>query len=268
MRSSGRLTLMVLTLIFTSPPQMTHAGESPFSVRNTGSVNAGSVAVALLSSFIIGNIVAWSMGAYPQSFPEKAYSAEEQAIEDDLKQEMAAYPDDMAVKTELGQLYFQHNKLDQASAMLGEVVDQSPRNAEALAIYSANEAKQAGAMWDFTWGIAKLNRMDQVIEGLNKAVALDPENATVRLYRMNTLVAFRDRRHHLFKVFEDEAWFQEKIQAEPDHFPEEMKRHFYQVLMKAHLIAAEKGDTDEMQSQHRDRAEFYRSRITPIALNN
>ncbi|MBU3914054.1 hypothetical protein KKA14_00795 [bacterium] len=91
------------------------------------------------------------------------------------------------MKLELGELYFAHNDLDKAGDILSSAKNNAPQSGTVLAVLSANQAKQSGAMWDFTWGIRKLNLLSDAVEGVNKAVELEPTNFLPRIYRINTL---------------------------------------------------------------------------------
>ncbi len=267
MKRYKNIAVLMLLLIFTQQTTQVFGKSFSESLSKKGSTDGGNLAVLLLSSFIIGNVVAWSMGAYPHDFPKQSYSIQEMEVKNDLTSEIKENPDDADVRVELGQLYFHHNDLNKAETLLEQAVKLEPGNAEALAIYSANEAKQAGAMWDFTWGLMKLNRMSDVVEGLNKAVELEPDNFTVRLYRMNTLVGFRDKKDNFHRIFEDEEWFLKKADSSPDYFPEEVKRAFYKVLSEAYLVAVDLDDSPEQKNLHQQKAETYQLKITPIAVN-
>lgn len=219
----------------------------------------------LLISFVVGNIVAWSMGAYPQEFKLKPYSAGEAETIRDLEMEMSENPDEPEIKTELGTLYFQHNDLDKAEVILERAVEQSPDDGELLAIYSANEAKQAGAMWDFSWGILKLNRLGNAVDGLNRAIELAPDNFMVRLYRMNTLIGLKNRKGSFSRIFEDEQWFQSRVEQDPELFPDGVRLYFYKVLAEAWTVRSGMIDTEKQRSVARKQASRYEQLV--LGLN-
>lgn len=268
MKRLKTFALVSVMLLFANQSARLESAPLPERMSRQGGVDAGNLAAILLSSFIIGNAVAWAMGAYPHDFPRQPFSREETEQIADLTAEARDNPGEASVKVELGRLYFHHNELDQAETQLDQAVNLEPANAEALAIFYANEAKQAGAMWDFTWGLFKLNRMEKVVNGLNQAVAMEPGNFTVRLYRMNTLVGFREKKGNFHKIFEDEAWFLGRIAASPSIFPEEVKRAFYQVLAEAYGVAAELADSPERQAENRKKADDYRLLLSPMAVLN
>ncbi len=260
--------IAIIILVFTNHAAQINADPFSGSMTRKGSIDGGSLAVALLSSFLIGNAVAWAMGAYPKDFPREPYSKQETEMIKDLTIELEEYPDDADIRVELGELYFFHNDLDKAQLQLGQAVDLEPENGEALAIYSANEAKQAGAMFDLTWGLMKLDRMDDAVSGLNRAVNIDPDNFKIRLYRMNTLVGFKNRKGNFHKVFEDEKWFLDRQEKSPSLFPEEVNRSFYQALTEVYSVDAELTDSPNQKEASLKKSETYRVMSTPIATGN
>ena len=259
------LFIVIFVLVFTHHSGQVSANPLSNMDAQKGSIDGGTLAIMLLSSFIIGNSVAWAMGAYPRDFPVQPYSQLEKEMIKDLSLEIEENPDEPEVMVELGELYFQHNELDKADSLLERAVKLEPDNAEALVISSANGAKQAGAMWDFTWGIRKLSKMDDVVSGLNRAVEIDPDNYKVRLYRMNVLLGFRNKKDNFHKIFEDEEWFLSKQKASPNAFPEEVNREFYQTLGKAYEINAELADSSEKKAKNLEKSRVYRMKITPIS---
>jgi len=196
-------------------------------------MNSQGVIKSLLISFVIGNVVAWSMGAYPIEITAIPYSEEDLSLISELQEEIRSNPDEVEIKTDLGELYFVHNDLDKVDKLLKPVISQKETDPNALAIWSANEAKQAGAMWDFTWGIWKLNRLANAEEGLNRAVNLDPENLNIRMYRIHTFLGIK-RDSSFYTIFEDEQWFLNHLEIESDYFLQGLKQQFYAVFSKAY----------------------------------
>ncbi|NQU64834.1 MAG: hypothetical protein HQ517_11225 [SAR324 cluster bacterium] len=197
-------------------------------------MNSQKIAATLAISFLIGNVVAWSMGAYPRDYTLKPYSEEDLTLLNELKEEIRIHPEEADIKTDLGSLYFTHNDLDRAEAILTQAKQEDNSNAEALAIWSANEAKQAGAMWDFTWGIWKLNRLKNAVNGLKQAVRLDSENLNVRMYRTHTILGIKGK-SSLFHIFEDEQWFLNHLEEDRNYFSEDIKQQLYAAFGSAYL---------------------------------
>ena len=223
-------------------------------------MNSQKIATALLISFVIGNAVAWSMGAYPNDYPLKSYSKEDLSIVNELKEEISHYPDEADIKTDLGELYFTHNDLDRAEAILEQARQEDGNNAETLAIWSANEAKQAGAMWDFTWGIWKLNRLDKAVKGLNEAVKIDPESLNVRMYRANTILGIKWE-SSFFHIFEDEQWFLNHLETDRNYFSEDIKQQFYSLFSYAYLYRFDFSSEESEQKKSLEKAEAYLQKL-------
>ena len=220
----------------------------------------------LLANFIIGNVVAWSMGAYPRSFEQTPYTQEEQEQIRELREEIRTYPDEVDPLQQLGLLYFSHNDLDKAKTVLENALTIDPNHAESLAVWGANEAKSAGAMWDFTFGIWKLMRLDNAIEGLNRAVELKPDNFNVRLFRLNTLEALKNLRDSLPYAFADERWYLEKTGSNPQYLPDNVHLEFLDVLTRLYLVKCKIADDEEKgESQRRALDYFNRLKRLPVS---
>ena len=214
----------------------------------------------VITSFIIGNIMAWTFGAYPRNFPFKEYSEEELKIVQELNLELKKNPSDSILKTELGKIYFMHNDLDKAEDIVGDVKMELEKNSELLVVRSAIKAKQAGAMWDFSMGIMKTLQLKWALDGFDKSVEMSPENPTIRLFRLNAIVPLSNFLSSFYRVFEDEKWFLEKIENDPDFFPLQMKYSFYKVLSAAYL-ANSRIENDQKKETHLKKSSDYISKI-------
>ncbi|MBU2510057.1 hypothetical protein KJ966_01925 [bacterium] len=244
MKSQARSLFFLFVLFFTIQSSQVKADSISWQNAQINNSTVSSALLVLLSTYIIGNVVAWIMGAYPHDYPVKPYHPAEINMISDLSGEINKYPDEVDTKVELGELYFKHNDLEKAEELLSQAIEQESENGEALVVYSANEGKLSGAMWDFTWGFMKLNRMQNAVAGLNKAIELEPDNFKIRLYRLNTLVGFRNRRGNFHRIFEDENWFSNQISLNSALFPDSVKYEFYSILSKAYSIAADQTDVE------------------------
>lgn len=266
MKHTRQLFCILTLLVFVQQQAFAQRGDLNLSFKGGMEMDQGRIVTLLLSSFIIGNIVAWSMGAYPRDFPAKPYSDLDRRTIQDLHLEIEQNPDEADIRTELGVIYFSHNDLDKAETVLSSAVDRNPENAEALAVYSANEAKQSGAMWDFTWGISKLHRLGKAVDGLNRSVELDPENFTVRLYRVNTLLGLDNRKESFARIFDDELWFLKHIESDPDYFPWEVKLEFYKALSAAYRAWEASASEAHEKKRIGHKAHIYQQKL--ITLGN
>ncbi|OUR67263.1 hypothetical protein A9Q77_10465, partial [Marinomonas sp. 42_23_T18] len=140
----------------------------------------------VLTSFIIGNVVAWFMGAAPIDFPKQAYNKEAQMTLAALKQALKSEPQDLDILIELGSQYSLHNDIDLAAGYLEQAITLDPNDALANAWYNANRAKEAGAMLDLSMGIYKLYKLNDALKGISQAVTNTPNDLTIRLVRLAT----------------------------------------------------------------------------------
>ncbi|ASP37682.1 hypothetical protein CHH28_02905 [Bacterioplanes sanyensis] len=184
---------------------------------------------AIVSSFIIGNVIAWFSGAAPIYFPPVPYNEQQQQQVLYLEQSLQQDPNDVDVMLELGQLYSHHNHLDKADALLGQALQQQQDNTLAQAAYYANDGKLAGAMFDPGMGIYKLVRLRSAMDAIDQAAEQTPDNVQVRLIRLMTFAFVGEISGHADTVFEDEAWFQQQIEND-EQFPGAIKQLVYIAL--------------------------------------
>jgi hypothetical protein len=263
---SKKSVFLLIAISFCAQQLSAMEWKSEMNFNADGNMNQEAIIKTLFFSFVIGNIVAWSMGAYPRSLEKVPYSNDDLQTISDLEAEIIDYPDESEIKKELGEIYFFHNDLDKAEDVLYHAVVEDDQNAEALAVWSANEAKQAGAMWDFTWGIWKLSRLSDSIDGLNKAVTMDPENLTVRLFRLNTFEGLENRNDSLRYALDDEQWFVEKMNVADVYFPQDVQLEFFDVLTKIHLLKSDLAENDAEKSTSLNQAKSYLKLINALPI--
>lgn len=203
--------------------------------------------IIIVFNLIIGNTIAWLMGAGPIDFPVKKYTSQTQAVINELKQELVEFPEDVELLIQLGEIYMAHNQLDLAQSYLEKALEKEPGNALALAVVSANRAKQSGAMIDLTMGIYKIYSLWNACDGLNQAVDLAPDSFEVRTYRMASFAAIGEINRYFDNVFLDEAWFKKLMSEQGEAFPFGLKQQFYLSMATAYINAG--GEQDLQQAR-------------------
>ncbi len=141
----------------------------------------------LVSSFLIGNIVSWSLGAYPRSFDEIPMDQETQETVQGYEEFLQESPNDVEILANYGALLSSYNKLDEAEEVLEKALQVDPNHALAGVWMGSNTIKQAGAAIDLTWGIPKLLNLSKGMDLMNQAVERDPDDAIVRVVRLSTM---------------------------------------------------------------------------------
>ncbi len=116
-----------------------------------------------------------------REFPQRAYSQEAQAFRDMLLQ-----GSDYDSRLALARLYFEHNEIDKADALLRELVTEDPDDAQALAWFGANNCKLAGRAQPWLMGFYKLYRVYACLDQVRDAAARAPHDLTVQLVLANT----------------------------------------------------------------------------------
>jgi hypothetical protein len=191
-------------------------------------------------NLVIGNAIAWYMGAAPIDFPVMTYSAQEKSEIVLLKSELNEFKSDVALLTQLGGIYSSHNELDLAQVYLDKALALEPNNATSLAVSSANKAKQSGAMLDLSMGLYKIYTLWNACEGLNRAVEIEPNNFEVRTYRLAAFAAIGKINRYFDQVFIDEIWFKRFLENSSDNVPLELRQQFYLSMTSAYLHAGSK----------------------------
>jgi tetratricopeptide (TPR) repeat protein len=201
----------------------------------------------VLSSLVIGNVIAWSMGAWPIDFELVPYTAQEQTTLADLNAELKDNPDDVALLVELGSIYSLHNDLDKASNILDKAFAQSPTEPQVLAWYSANNSKISGAMLDFSFGMYKLHTLAEACEGLSAAVEAAPNDLTIRLLRLATFANIGKINSGFEQVFDDEKWFETALNRVNNGIPGQVKSQFYLSMAQAYLTQAQSYSAQKLE---------------------
>ena len=197
-------------------------------------------------NLLIGNVVAWFMGAAPIEFAKISYSSQEQQLVNELKAELTQEPIDPTLQTQLGSIYSLHNYLDEAQELLTGAVD-TERSALALAWLSGTQAKQAGAMFDPFMGLLKLYRLHSACAQMDQAVTLAPNNFEVRMVRLATFAPTNLLNCSLETAFNDEQWFKKYFASQGATAPLALKLQFMLTMSVAYSNAG--GLENQKQAQ-------------------
>ncbi|WP_444888739.1 hypothetical protein [Microbulbifer sp. JMSA008] len=190
----------------------------------------------LISSLLIGNIIAWFSGAAPIDFKKIDYSKTEFEQLEFLTAELDQNQSDPELMLQLGQLYSYHNEIDRADNLLATAYQQDPENMLIKAAYFSNEGKLAGAMFDPAMGLYKLYRLRQAMNQVDEAALQASSDFNVRLVRLLTFSFVGEVSGHFDRVFEDEDWFIALIEKDKDALPGEVKQLVYLALANAYRI--------------------------------
>ncbi|WP_445359829.1 tetratricopeptide repeat protein [Microbulbifer sp. EKSA005] len=202
------------------------------------------VLTILISSFFIGNVVAWFSGAAPIEFGKIAYSEGEMEQVEFLQQEIGENSTDPDLMLELGQLFSHHNELEKAAHLLEAAYQQRPEDMLIRAAYYSNEGKRAGAMFDPAMGLYKLYRLRHAMDEVDQAGLSADSDFNVRLIRLITFSYVGEVSGHFERVFEDEAWFKNLMDSDPDLLPAAMQQVVYLSLANAYWVKAGEGTED------------------------
>ncbi len=185
-------------------------------------------------NLLIGNVVAWNMGAAPIDFPAVAYSEQEQKLVSELKTAANDSPEDADVQTQLGALYSLHNELDDAANLLSLALDNQADDPVAQAWLGATRAKQSGAMFDPFMGLFKLYKLHSACAALDQAVAQAPDNFEIRMIRLATFAPTNVLNCSVETALQDGQWFEQFFAKQGKNAPLELKMQFNLAMSKAY----------------------------------
>ncbi len=204
--------------------------------------------ILLSINLLIGNVIAWFMGAAPIDFKRVPYSQQEQQFITELKAELVKTPNDSTLQTQLGSLYSLHNQIDAAEQLLTSAFT-SEQDALTLAWLSGNQAKQAGAMFDPLMGLSKLYRLYSACGEMNRAVTMEPDNFEIRMVRLATFASTNLLNCSLDTAFIDEAWYKQYFNNQGIYAPLELKLQFKLTMSIAYANAGGK-ENQEMAADY------------------
>jgi hypothetical protein len=130
-----------------------------------------------LITFVIGNVIAWISGAAPIKFAEIPFSTAEQSLIADGATSSATEKDAQSI----AMIYFLHNRLDEAAAMVEQARAEQGASDSLTALAAAIEVKQAGARLDLLFGQRKLWQLKQALTQLKSVSDKVPEQFDVQL---------------------------------------------------------------------------------------
>ncbi|KGJ93901.1 hypothetical protein [Colwellia psychrerythraea] len=203
--------------------------------------------IILSINLLIGNVIAWFMGAAPIDFKMVPYSQQEQNLITEINTELRLNPNDSTLQTQLGAMYSLHNQIDDAEKLLTSAFT-SDQDALTLAWLSGNQAKQAGAMFDPLMGLSKLYRLYSACGEMNQAITMQPNNFEIRMVRLATFASTNLLNCSLDTAFIDEAWFKQYFDNQGANAPLELKLQFELTMSIAYANAG--GRENQQMAAH------------------
>lgn len=116
-----------------------------------------------------------------QEFPQEPWSKSDMEYLQSLDGEQ-----DFDSRLEIARQNFTHNYIDEANALLSELVTENPDDMEAKAWYAANNCKIAGRKGPWLMGLDKLYGVWACLTDIQRASETAPDNFTVQLIQINT----------------------------------------------------------------------------------
>lgn len=167
-----------------------------------------------------------------QSFPETALTDSEQAFERMLLEEA----DSPEAQLALGQMYFLHNRIDEADRLLSAAVEADPGNPQAAAWLAANDCKRAGRRGPWLMGLDKLYLVYRCLSDVDAALERAPNDFVVQMVQMNTdaEVAMFGSLDHARATRER---VEERLRQQPDAYPADAVAQFHVTAARIERIS-------------------------------
>ncbi len=167
-----------------------------------------------------------------QSFPETALTDSEQAFERMLLEEA----DSPEAQLALGQMYFLHNRIDEADRLLSAAVEGDPGNPQAAAWLAANDCKRAGRRGPWLMGLDKLYLVYRCLSDVDAALERAPNDFVVQMVQMNTdaEVAMFGSLDHARATRER---VEERLRQQPDAYPADAVAQFHVTAARIERIS-------------------------------
>lgn len=201
-----------------------------------------NILIFVLSSFVIGNVVAWFSGAAPISFTPIEYSDSEQQQMQFLISAVKQDDNDADAQLALGQLYSYHNEIEAAQPHLSRALQLLPDSPLALAAYYANDGMLAGASVDLSMGIYKTIRLRSAMKKINEAAQNAEQDFSVRLVRLVTFSYVGEYGGLFDEVFKDEVWFKQLFEQVGNEIPVDIKQTAWIALAHTYMNQVSKNE--------------------------
>ncbi|MDR2031416.1 MAG: hypothetical protein LBP86_03970 [Azoarcus sp.] len=133
-------------------------------------------------TFVVGNVTAFLMGAWPIRFALVPYSDQEATAMADLRTGLAS--DRPEAVTSLALLQFLHNDLDEARRSIDSAA--SPRDGVLDALDAALRVKEAGRALDLAFGQFKLARIRRALGDLDRLSTENPDDVLIQVLALAT----------------------------------------------------------------------------------
>lgn len=212
----------------------------------------------VLISYFIGFAVAWFSGAAPADLPETSLTSDEKEEVVQLKEDIQEDPEDVDSLTRLGQIYFFHNRVDEAGEAFDKAKALEPEEGEIIGWWGSNRTKQGGLTVPWAWGIRKIFITKEGVAALNQAIKLDPENPIIRLLRINTFVGLEGKFSDFEVIFrEDETFFTALSEEDINDIPDDIMAGVYLGLAKAYTYQASEAENESEKKSSQKRATDY-----------
>ena len=157
-----------------------------------------------------------------KEFPETPLTAEESSLK-----QMLSTQNDHDSQVQLGRLYFMHNRIDDADALLRQAVKENPQDMEAKAWFAANNCKIAGRAGPWLMGLDKLYGVWTCLSDLQAAANAAADDFIIALIQINT-----DAEVNMFSSMERAVQNRDRllkqIEAKPSAYPASAKTAFFE----------------------------------------
>lgn len=170
------------------------------------------------------------IGGCGKEFPETPWSSADIELRRAIEHQI-----DYDSRLELARLDFMHNRIDEADALLRELVKENPDDMTAKAWFAANECKIAGRTGPWLLGMEKLYLVWDCLKDLDEAAQKAPDEFTVLLVQMNT-DAEVDMYGSMQRALDTRARLEKQIETRPDAYPPSARSAFFETAARIEAL--------------------------------
>lgn len=171
-------------------------------------------------------ILAAGLVGCAQHFPISDLTSDERLFEETLRSDQSS-----DAKLALAQMYFTHNRIDEADTILGPLVKAEPKNAQAAAWYGANNCKKAARRGPWLMGLDKLYLVKSCLDEVEQALASASDDFVVQMVHMNN-GAEVDVFGSLERAKSTKIRVEKSLTANPKILPNDAQAQFYVTAAK------------------------------------
>jgi len=197
----------------------------------------GRVVETVATAFIVGNSIAFAMGAGPIEFPQYEFLPGDQQSVDALVKLHDDDPSNPEFATALGTLYFLSNRLDAAEEVTASIPEEFSDSPKVRLLNHLIAIKRSGESLDLWFGQVKLYQLNKLIDAIYQ-VSEEDDSLDTQLAVVATLSELTDVGNSEELGLKVAQRIEDQLTTMPEGaLPIDLEASTYQALSNMYLIA-------------------------------